>query len=67
MVAGMDQDHEAKANRLEEQARTRDAANPAKPKPKPKPKPDEIDPERLRKAVRYLREHPEQQASASDF
>jgi hypothetical protein len=40
----MDQDHEAKANRLEEQARTRDAANPAKPKPKPKPKPDEIDP-----------------------
>jgi hypothetical protein len=50
----MDQDHEAKAKRREGQTRTRDAATPAKPKP------DQIDPERLRKAVRYLKEHPEQ-------
>jgi hypothetical protein len=50
----MDQDHGAKANRREEQTRTRDAATSAKPKP------DQIDPERLRKAVRYLKEHPEQ-------
>jgi hypothetical protein len=48
----MDQDQEAKAKRLEEQTCTRDAANP------PRPKPDQIDPERLRKAIRYLKEHP---------
>jgi hypothetical protein len=65
MVAGMDQDHEAKADRLEEQARTRDAGSSVKRRRKPKP--HEIDPERLRKAVRYLREHPERRASASDF
>jgi hypothetical protein len=49
----MDQDHEANTNtKREEQTRTPDAANPAKPKP------EQIDPERLRKAVRYLKEHP---------
>jgi hypothetical protein len=53
MVVSTDQDHEAKAKR-EEQPPPRDAPNPAKPKP------DQIDPERLRKAVRYLKEHPEQ-------
>ena len=31
-----------------------------KPAPAVKPKPDQIDPERLRKAIRYLKQHPEQ-------
>jgi hypothetical protein len=52
MVRSMDRDHEAKAKRRG----TRSAANP------PKVEPDRIDPERLRKAVQYFKEHPEQQA-----
>jgi hypothetical protein len=52
----MDQDHEANAKRRKEPTRTRNAANP------PKSEPDQIDPERLRKAIRYFKEHPEQQS-----
>jgi hypothetical protein len=49
----MDQDHEAEAERREERARTRGVADAAKT--------PRIDPERLSKAIRYLKEHPKQQ------
>jgi len=49
----MDQDHEAEAERHEERARRRDVDYPAKT--------PRIDPDRLSKAIRYLKEHPKQQ------
>ena len=63
----MDQDHEAEAERREERARTRDVAKIDDAAKNPR-----IDPERLSKAIRYLKEHPKQQfgqlqARISDF
>jgi hypothetical protein len=52
----MDQDHEAEAERHEERARTRDVG-----KLEDAAKTPRIDPERLSKAIRYLKEHPKQQ------
>jgi hypothetical protein len=51
----MDQDHEAEAERHEERAGTRDV------KLDDAAKTPRIDPERLSKAIRYLKEHPRQQ------
>jgi hypothetical protein len=52
----MDQDHEAEAERHEERARTRDVGKLDDAAKTPR-----IDPERLSKAIRYLKEHPKQQ------
>jgi predicted glycosyltransferase len=54
----MEQDHEADAKRHEQSVRTRDTA---KPDEASKTERKHIDPERLYKAIRYLKEHPEQQ------
>jgi hypothetical protein len=53
----MDQDHEAEPGRREELARTRDAAKPDEAGKRMR---KQIDPERLSKAVRYLKQHPGQ-------
>jgi hypothetical protein len=63
----MDQDQEAEAERREERARTRDVAKIDDAAKNPR-----IDPERLNKAIRYLKDHPRQQsgrfqARISDF
>jgi hypothetical protein len=55
----MDQDHEAEATRREELDRTRDVG---KPEVGRNMTPKQIDPERLSKAIRYRKEHPEPQA-----
>ena len=64
----MDQDHKAEAKRRDELARTRNAA---KPDGAGKTAHKQIDPERLGKAIRYLKEHPNQQVGLqsriSDF
>ena len=54
----MEQDHEAEAKRHVQSVRTRDTA---KPDEAGKRAQKYIDPERLYKAIRYLKEHPEQQ------
>jgi hypothetical protein len=54
----MEQDHEAEAERREQPARTRDAA---KPDEAGKSARKHIDPERLYRAIRFLKAHPEQQ------
>jgi hypothetical protein len=53
----MGQDHEAEAKRREQSVRTRDAAKPDEACKRGR---KHIDPERLYKAIRYLKEHPEQ-------
>jgi hypothetical protein len=63
----MDQNHEAEAERREERARMRGVAKLDDAAKTPR-----IDPERLSKAIRYLKEHPKQQfgqlqARISDF
>jgi hypothetical protein len=65
----MSQDHEAEVKPREEPTRPRDAAKPDKAGKKAQ---KQIDPERLNKAIRYLKEHPKQQfgqlqARISDF
>jgi hypothetical protein len=54
----MEQDHEAEAKRREQSAGIRDAA---KPDEAGKSARKHIDPERLFKAIRFLKAHPEQQ------
>jgi predicted glycosyltransferase len=54
----MEQDYELEAERREQPARTRDAA---KPDAAGKSARKHIDPERLYKAIRFLKAHPEQQ------
>jgi hypothetical protein len=54
----MEQDHEAEAQRRKQSVRTRDAAKPDAAGKRPW---KHIDPERLYKAIRFLKEHPEQQ------
>jgi hypothetical protein len=54
----MEQDHEAEAKRREQSAGIRDAA---KPDEAGKSARKHIDPERLYKAIRFLKAHPEQQ------
>jgi hypothetical protein len=54
----MEQDYELEAERREQPARTRNAA---KPDEAGKSSRNHIDPERLYKAIRFLKEHPEQQ------
>ena len=54
----MEQDYEAEAKRHEQSVRTRDAAKPDEAGKRAR---KHIDPERLYKAIRYLKEHPEQQ------
>jgi hypothetical protein len=54
----MEQDYEAEAKRREQSAGTRDAA---KPDEAGKSARKHIDPERLYKAIRFLKAHPEQQ------
>jgi hypothetical protein len=63
----MNQNHEAEARRREELAR-----EAAKPVEAVKTAQTQIDPERLNKAIRYLKEHPQKQmgrfqARISDF
>jgi hypothetical protein len=55
----MDQDQEAEAIRREEPTRPRDAAKPDEAEKKAK---KQIDPERLDRAIRCLKEHPKRQA-----
>jgi hypothetical protein len=57
-LGSMERDHEAEAKRREQSVRTRDAA---KPDEAGKRERKHIDPERLYKAIRYLKEHPEEQ------
>ncbi len=54
----MEQDHEAEAQQREQSVRTGDAAKPDEACKRGR---KHIDPERLYKAIRYLKEHPEQQ------
>ena len=58
----MERDHEAEAKRHVQSVRTRDAAKAYKAGKRAR---KYIDPERLYKAIRYFKEHPEQQVRQS--
>jgi hypothetical protein len=60
----MEQDHEAEARRREQSAGTRDAAKLDEAGESAR---KHIDPERLYKAIRFLKAHPEQQVRQSHF
>ena len=57
----MNQDHEAEVSRRGEPIRPRNAAKPDKAGTKAQ---KQIDPERLNKAIRYLKGHPNQQTNS---
>jgi hypothetical protein len=55
-IMDLDQINEAEAKRRAELARSQNAAKPAKARDEA---PKRIDPERLSKAIRYIKDHPQ--------